>query len=269
MKRLVPLAALLALAACQKPATTKATDTVTEVALVKPVPPPPGEPGEPVASHVPDAKQPAGLYALDPAHSTVVFKLSHLGFSHYTAGFSKIAGDLQIDPAKPEAAQLSVTIDTKSLTLPAPPAGFHDTLTGKDWLDAARCPQITFKSTKIARTGPDTADVTGDLTLHCVTKPVTLQAKFNGGYPPNAYDGARLGFSGKTSFRRSDFGLASGIPAPPNEGKLDTGGWFAIGVVFWLIPDPRPPKPPRLIAPPALSTGPWLKYTGIWFSPMP
>ena len=100
------------------------------------------------------------------------------------------------------------------MTLPAPPAGFHDTLTGKDWLDAARCPQITFKSTKIARTGPDTADVTGDLTLHCVTRPVTLQAKFNGGYPPNAYDGARLGFSGKTSFRRSDFGLASGIPAP-------------------------------------------------------
>jgi polyisoprenoid-binding protein YceI len=213
MNRLIPsmagVAALLALAACQKPA----LQTVSKTAPAAPAAAAP-EAGEPVASPTPDAKQPTGLYTLDPAHSTVVFKLSHLGFSGYTASFSKIAGDLQFDPAKPEASALSVTIDTRSLTLPAPPAGFHDTLVGKDWLDAARCPQITFKSTKIARTGPDTADVTGDLTLHCVTKPIVIQAKFNGGYPPNAYDGARLGFSGKTSFRRSDFGVASGIPAP-------------------------------------------------------
>lgn len=213
MNRLIPsmagVAALLALAACQKPA----LQTETKAAPAAPAATAP-EAGEPVASTTPDAKQPTGLYTLDPAHSTVVFKLSHLGFSGYTASFSKIAGDLQFDPAKPEASALSVTIDTRSLTLPAPPAGFHDTLTGKDWLDAARCPQITFKSTKIARTGPDTADVTGDLTLHCVTKPIVIQAKFNGGYPPNAYDGARLGFSGKTSFRRSDFGVAAGIPAP-------------------------------------------------------
>lgn len=213
MNRLIPsmagVAALLALAACQKPA----LQTESKTAPAAPAAAAP-EAGEPVASTTPDAKQPTGLYTLDPAHSTVVFKLSHLGFSGYTASFSKIAGDLQFDPAKPEASALSVTIDTRSLTLPAPPAGFHDTLVGKDWLDAARCPQITFKSTKIARTGPDTADVTGDLTLHCVTKPIVIQAKFNGGYPPNAYDGARLGFSGKTSFRRSDFGVASGIPAP-------------------------------------------------------
>jgi polyisoprenoid-binding protein YceI len=212
MKRLIPPAAailaLLAVAACQK-ATTTTTETKTAAPAVAAP-----EAGEPVASTTPDPKQPPGLYSLDPAHSTVVFRLSHLGFSHYTAGFSKIAGDLQFDPAKPEASALSVTIDTRSLALQAPPAGFHEALTGKEWLDAGRCPQITFKSTKIARTGPDTADITGDLTVHCVTKPVTIQAKFNGGYPPNAYDGARLGFSGKTSFRRSDFGVAYGIPAP-------------------------------------------------------
>lgn len=214
MKRLAPpmagIAALLALAACQKPAVTTTTETKTAAPAAAPVP----EAGEPVASTTPDPKQPAGLYSLDPSHTTVVFRLSHLGFSHYTGGFSKIAGDLQFDPAKPEASALSVSIDTNSLTQPAPPPGFHDTLTGKDWLDAAKCPQITFKSTKITRTGPDTADVAGDFTLHCVTKPLTIQAKFNGGYPPNAYDGARLGFSGKTSFKRSDFGLGAGIPAP-------------------------------------------------------
>lgn len=213
MTRLIPpmtaIAALLALAACQK-ATTTTTETKTTAPAAAPAP----EAGEPVAATTPDPKQPAGLYSLDPAHSTVTFRLSHLGFSGYTGGFGKIAGDLQLDPAKPEASTLGVAIETKSLIQPAPPAGFHDTITGKDWLDAGRCPQITFKSTKIARTGANTADVTGDFTLHCVTKPVTIQATFNGGYPPNAYDGARVGFSGKTSFRRSDFGLAAGIPAP-------------------------------------------------------
>ncbi|HEY8571539.1 YceI family protein [Phenylobacterium sp.] len=209
---LLAAAALIALSACQKPAEpaasadrgTQPTQTATSAPAA----------GEPVASTTPDPNQPAGLYRLDPTHSTVVFKLSHLGFSGYTASFSKIAGDLQLDPARPEASALTVTIETKSLTLPAPPPGFHATLTGKDWLDAARCPQITFKSTKVTRTGPATADVAGDLTLHCVTKPIVIQAKFNGGYPPNAYDGARLGFSGKTSFKRSDFGLGSGLPAP-------------------------------------------------------
>jgi polyisoprenoid-binding protein YceI len=213
MKRhLLTAAALVALAACSGRVQSSAhVEKKTELVVGDPSAP---QAGEPVASTTPDPKQPAGLYSLDPAHTTVLFKLSHLGFSGYTASFSKVAGDLQLDPARPEASSLSVAIDTRSLTLPAPPAGFHDTLTGPQWLDAARCPQITFKSTKVTRTGPATADIAGDLTVHCVTKPVTIQARFNGGYPPNAYDGARVGFSGKTSFRRSDFGLASGIPAP-------------------------------------------------------
>lgn len=218
---LAATAILLALAACnQKPAVGNDARSPAVIAGPKAAAPPAGEP---IASTTVDPKQPAGLYALDPSHSTVVFRLSHLGFSKYTAGFGKIAGDLQFDPAKPEASALSVAIDAKSLLLPNPPAGFHATLTGPQWLDAGKCPQIAFKSTQVTRTGADTADIAGELTVHCVTKPVTIAAKFNGGYPPNAYDGARLGFSGKTSFRRSDFGLAYGIPAPgTNMGVGDT-----------------------------------------------
>lgn len=210
MKSAYPLAAaLLALAACSQPAADKKAETPAAPAAA-----PAPQAGEPVASTNPDPNQPAALYTLDPSHTSVTFKLSHLGFSGYTAGFSRVAADLQLDPKAPEGAALKVTIDTRSLTLPAPPAGFHDTLTGPEWLDAGKCPQITFTSTKVTRTGADTADVAGDLNLHCVTRPVTLQVKFNGGYPPNAFDGARLGFSAKTSFKRSDFGLAAGIPAP-------------------------------------------------------
>jgi polyisoprenoid-binding protein YceI len=200
--------AVLALAGCTKPqgATNTAASNTTTAAAAAPS-------GEPV---VPPGKTqaPAATYTLDPAHSTVVFRLSHLGFSKYTASFSKIGGTLTFDPDHPEAMTVSATIDPKSLTLPTPPKGFHDTLTGPQWLDAAKYPAITFKSTKVTPTGANTADVTGDFSLHGVTKPVVLHVTFNGGYAANAYDGARVGFSAKTTIRRSDFGMGYGVPAP-------------------------------------------------------
>jgi polyisoprenoid-binding protein YceI len=200
--------AVLALAACSpKPAATNATaSNTTPAAAPKGEPVVPGPPGKTAA--------PAGRYALDPAHSTVVFRLSHLGFSKYTGGFAKLDGALQFDPAHPEAMKVEAKIDPKSLTQPAPPKGFKETLLGKDWLDAGKYPEITFRSTAVQVTGPNTAKVTGDFTLHGVTKPVVLDATFNGGYAPNAFDGARVGFSGHTTIRRSDFGIAYGVPAP-------------------------------------------------------
>jgi len=205
-------AALLALGACSQghPAgnATNATTAAAAVAAAAP-------PGEPVVpGPIGKTEAPAGAYTLDPAHSTVVFRLSHLGFSKYTGGFAKLQGQLQFDPAHPEGMEVTATIDAKSLTQPSPPPGFHDTITGKDWLDAAKFPQITFRSTKVQVTGPNTAQVTGDFTLHGVTKPEVLDVTFNGGYPANAFDGARVGFSGKTTIRRSDFGMGYGVPAP-------------------------------------------------------
>jgi polyisoprenoid-binding protein YceI len=171
--------------------------------------------GEPVVAGPPGKTQaPAGAYSLDRNHSTVVFRLNHLGFSKYTATFEAVEGKLAFDPAHPAAMTTSVTIDPKSLRLPMPPAGFKDTLLGPNWLDAGKYPEITFKSTKVDMTGPNTARVTGDLTLHGVTKPIVLDATFNGGYPPNSFDkGGRVGFSAHTQFRRSDFGVKAGIPA--------------------------------------------------------
>jgi polyisoprenoid-binding protein YceI len=204
--------ALLALAACSRTSPAGNATNATTAAAAMAQAGPPGEPVVPGPIGKTDA--PAGDYKLDPAHSTVVFRLSHLGFSKYTGGFAKLDGQLQFDPAHPEGMQVTATIDTNSLTQPSPPPGFHDTILGKDWLDAAKYPQITFRSTKVQVTSPNTANITGDFTLHGVTKPVVLEATFNGGYPANAFDGARVGFSGKTTIRRSDFGLGYGIPAP-------------------------------------------------------
>jgi polyisoprenoid-binding protein YceI len=169
------------------------------------------------AAATPAASQPPpGAYVMDKAHTSVTFRVSHLGFSHYTAHFANVDGRLKFDPATPATMAVEATIDPKSLDLNAPPAGFHDQLMGKSWFDAANFPAITFKSTKVQVTGANTAKVIGDFTLHGVTKPVTLDVTYNGGYPPNAMDpgGARVGFSGHGVFKRSAFGMGYGVPAP-------------------------------------------------------
>jgi polyisoprenoid-binding protein YceI len=158
---------------------------------------------------------PAGAYVMDKAHTSVTFRVSHMGFSRYTARFANVDGRLKFDPAKPAAMAVDATIDPLSLELNTPPAGFHDQLMGKSFFEAAKFPAISFKSTKVAVTGKNTAKVTGDFTLHGVTKPVTLDVTFNGGYPPNAMDpgGARVGFSAHGVVKRSAFGMGYGVPA--------------------------------------------------------
>lgn len=157
---------------------------------------------------------PAGVYIADKAHTSVTFRVSHLGFSHYTARFTGVEGTLRFDPAHPTAMSVQATIDPMSLDLSNPPKGFHEQLTGKGWLEAAQFPKIVFKSTKVEPTGPRTARVTGDFTMHGVTKPVVLDATYNGGWTANVYDGNRVGFSGHTVLKRSAFGISQGIPAP-------------------------------------------------------
>ncbi len=201
MKRLLILCTALSLCACT-PA-KKAEQKPAESALV--------------ATSAPSiANIPAGDYKTDPAHTSLTFTVNHMSYSHYTARFGDIDAHLKLDPAHLEAAALTVTIDPQSLELNAPPKGFHDELMGKMFFDAAAFPKITYASTKIDITGANTANVTGDLSLHGVTQPVTLAVTFNGGYPglagidPNA----RIGFSAKGTLKRSLFGMGYGIPAP-------------------------------------------------------
>lgn len=182
-------------------------------------------PATALAAAPPPAQPPAGQYHLDKSHTSVVFRVNHLGFSNYTAAFSRVDGKLQFDPARPAAMKVEATIDPTSLELNAPPPGFHKEMMGKSWFDAARFPTIGFRSTKVTPTGPRTAKVTGELTLHGVTRSVTLDVTYNGGYPPQSFDpgGARIGFSARGAFRRSAFGLSIGVPAP--------GSTFGVGDV--------------------------------------
>jgi polyisoprenoid-binding protein YceI len=205
-KSWLAVSAVLALAACSPPTAKKVEAPAAA--------PSAAAPGASTAKFV-MPQVPAGDYTLDKTHASLLFTVNHLGFSHYTAQFSDFDAKLKFDPANPSASVVEATIDPKSLSLPSPPAGFKDELTGKSWLDAGQYPAITFRSTKVEVTGANTADVTGDFTLHGVTKPVVLKATFNGGYAGHPMDPhARIGFSAHGTFKRSEFGIAYGVPAP-------------------------------------------------------
>lgn len=177
---------------------------------------------------------PAGEYKIDPPHAALTFKVNHLGFSHYTSRFSKFDATLNLDPAHPEAATLTAHIDPQSLALNAPPAGFHDEMMGEKFFEAKLFPSIDFVSTKIEKTGDFTAKVTGNLTLHGVTKPVTMDVTFNGGYPGLAGmdPHARIGFAATGHLKRSDFGMGMGIPAPGSRLGVSDEVDFAIDAEF-------------------------------------
>jgi polyisoprenoid-binding protein YceI len=198
--------------------------------------------GPALAQAAPAAPQPpAGQYVMDPTHTSVVFRVSHMGFSHYTARFSRVDGKLQFDPQQPAAMRVEANIDPTSLELNAPPPGFLQQLMGKGWFEAAQFPQITFRSTKVERVGEHAAQVTGDLTLHGVTRPVVLEVTYNGGYPPNNFDpgGARIGFSAHGVLKRSAFGISAGIPAPGSSMGVGDDVEVAIETEFSSKPAPR------------------------------
>lgn len=172
----------------------------------------------------------AGVYRLDKHHASLVFAADHLGFSNYVGQFTRFDATLTIDPAAPEAATLTATVDPTSLTIPTPPEGFLETLLGPDWLNTAAFPEITFTSTQIRQTGPADAEVTGDLTFLGATVPVSFNVRFNGaypGYPP--YDpNARAGFHAAGSLSRSAFGMTYGLP--PEGSTMGVGDT----VKFWI-----------------------------------
>jgi polyisoprenoid-binding protein YceI len=158
---------------------------------------------------------PAGAYTLDKAHSSLVFRVNHLGFSNYTARFKSFDAQLQFDPRDLSASSVTVSVDPASLDVENPPEGFLDSLIGKDWLDTAQFPELTLRSTSIESTSPNAMKITGNLTLHGVTKPIVLDATFNGGYAGHPMDRhARIGFSAHGTFKRSEFGMGYGVPAP-------------------------------------------------------
>jgi polyisoprenoid-binding protein YceI len=153
-----------------------------------------------------DPKQaPAGAYQVEPRHTVVLFAIPHLGLTDYYGRFERTSGTLNFTPGAPEKSSVSVTVDTSSVNVPN--SELLTELASADVFDAAAFPQATFTSTSLQRTGPTSGKMTGDLTIHGVTKPVTFDVTFNGGAQAPMGPGYNLGFHAIATIKRSDFGL--------------------------------------------------------------
>ena len=176
------------------------------------------------ATRIPAEVQ-AGTYKLDPGHGKITWKVNHLGFSTYIGQFINVSADLTLDPANPSASTLTATVP---LTDVAPnDDGLKAHLQTPDFFNTAEFPTATFvaKSIVVDDEDPTEADVTGDLTLHGVTRSVTMDVQFNQAGPSmgNTY---KVGFDGEATIRRSEFGMSYGLPAIGDEVELHIEGEF-------------------------------------------
>ena len=149
------------------------------------------------------AKAAAGTYKLDPSHTAVVGRVLHGKLSLYTFRFDKVDGSYVYDPAKPEASKVEVTIDPASIDSNLP--RFDKRLAGPDFLDSGKYNTIKFVSTDIKRSDMTHGTMTGALTFHGVTKPITLDVIFNGGGPAGRR--ISMGYSATATLKMPDYGM--------------------------------------------------------------
>jgi polyisoprenoid-binding protein YceI len=145
-------------------------------------------------------------YAIDKQgqHAFVNFKISHLGYSWLYGTFKDFDGSFSYDAAKPQNSKVNVTLNTTSVDTNHAERDKH--LRSDDFLNVGEHPTATFASTAVKSTGDGTADISGDLTLNGVTKPVVIAATFIGeGKDP--WGGYRAGFEGSTTLKLKDFDI--------------------------------------------------------------
>ena len=147
----------------------------------------------------------ADTWQIDPMHTSVEFTVRHMMISNVKGTFQKTAGTVTTNGSDPASATIDATIDASSVDTRVERRDAH--LKSPDFLDVAKYPTITFKSTKIEAAGPGKFTVTGDLTLHGVTKPVVLDVETAGAPIKDPMGNMRAGASATTKIKRSDFGL--------------------------------------------------------------
>ena len=158
-------------------------------------------------------------YKLDPHHTMVLFSWSHFGFSHPVADIGIADGTLVFDEQDPAKASVDVTMPLSNLDTHVPALDQH--LKEPDFFDADKYPTITFKSTGVKSLGGKHYQVTGNLTVHGVTKPVTLDATLNNvGKHPMTGEQA-IGFNATGMIKRSDFGMGAYVPKVSDEIQIN------------------------------------------------
>jgi len=156
----------------------------------------------------------AADYTIDPAHSSVSFKIKHLSISTVIGHFGKFSGTVNVDPANLTTLKTSATIEVASVDTSEPKRDEH--LRSADFFDATKYPQMTFVSKEVKVISGNKLSITGDLTLHGVTKPVVLDTVFDGAIK-DPWGSQRVAFTAATTINRKDFGITFNK-------TLDSGG---------------------------------------------
>jgi polyisoprenoid-binding protein YceI len=176
----------------------------------------------PVSAQMPGAPElsrvEAGRYQIDPNHTQVLWTVNHMGITPLHGAFGQSAGTLTIDPKAPNAAKVEVTFPISGLTVTSP--GFMKHLSSPDFFDASKYPEAKFVSTSVVAQGSG-ARITGNLTLHGVTRPVTLDASFFGAGANAMNQKLNIGFKASATIRRSEFGLGMAVPVVSDEVALE------------------------------------------------
>jgi polyisoprenoid-binding protein YceI len=150
-----------------------------------------------------DAKSaPKGKYKLDSNHTILTFCIKHMGISSYCGRFNKVTGSLDFDGSQPTKSTAKITVDVASFDTTSDEL---DKKVPKDFFEVDKFPTAAFEVKSIKVDGGNKGKITGDFTLHGVTKPLVLNATFNGGLKDPFRDAYRIGFSAETSFKHDDF----------------------------------------------------------------
>ena len=173
----------------------------------------------------------ADPYTIDPNHTQIEYTYSHFGFSHITGRLNNVEGDFLFDAKDPTKSSIQVDVPISTITVGVP--ALDTELVSPMFFDAAQFPLATFQSTAITSTAPDKLAVTGDLTIHGVTKPVTLDVTINkiGAHPMRGV--AAVGFDATATIKRSDFGISKYVPNVSDE------------VTLHITMEAFAPKPPK------------------------
>lgn len=177
-----------------------------------------GVPGAADASRVA-----AGTYKVDTNHTQVFWTVNHMGITPLTGAFPASGGTLQLDPAKPAAAKLNVTFNVADTSTTVMHLTQH--MLTAEMFDAAKFPTASFTSTAVQANGTR-ARITGNLTIKGITKPVTLDAQFNGAGTNPMSKKLNIGFTATARVKRSDFGLGYAAPVVSDDVDLHITGAF-------------------------------------------
>ncbi len=144
-------------------------------------------------------------YNVDPVHTTAIFRIKHLGVTYFYGRFNETTGTFTVNTEDPSEMSFDVQIKTESVDTNA--TGRNNHLKSPDFFNAKEFPTISFKSKSVKSSGESTYSVAGDLTLHGVTKPITVQMEFVGQGDKGPRFGYRAGFDATITIKRSDFGM--------------------------------------------------------------